>query len=111
MPQTELLEEIRRTRREDLAKVAPKVAELAPPDVADLFNQLNIHEAAALASALPTPTPSRSSISRLFAGEARSWTTSIRNASLPFSKVLRRTNGRRSSARWATTRAGVSFPS
>jgi len=56
MPLTsELLEKIRRTRRENLASLGPQVGELASPDVADLFNQLSIHEAAGLANAL-SPT-------------------------------------------------------
>ena len=48
----DLLEEIRRSRREDLAGLTPKIAELPSADVADLFNQLSIHEAAGLADAL-----------------------------------------------------------
>jgi len=49
----ELLEKIRRSRRENLASLVPEVADLPSPDVADLFNQLSIHEAAGLANAFP----------------------------------------------------------
>lgn len=50
---TELLEKIRRSRRENIASLAPEVGDLPSADVADLFNQLSIHEAAGLANSFP----------------------------------------------------------
>jgi magnesium transporter len=53
MPHSDLVDRIRRSRREDLAALAPAVADFPAPDVADLLNQLSIHEAAGLTNAFP----------------------------------------------------------